>query len=218
MAEANRDQPEDTAIVFRVGLHLGDLIVDGDDLYGDGVNVAARLEAEAPRGGIVISRTVHEAVAGRLKATFDDLGPLSLKNIERPVQAFHVKWNAPEWTIVSAKPGPTELTTSLTDAPDHPAALSIVVLPFANLSNDPEQEFFADGLTEDLTTDLSRLSGSFVIARNTAFTFKGKPVDVKRIGTELGVRYVLEGNHIQELQRPQLVFLYFGSPLWTHAC
>jgi TolB-like protein/class 3 adenylate cyclase/Tfp pilus assembly protein PilF len=218
VAEANRDKPEDTRIVFRIGLHLGDLIVDGDDLYGDGVNVAARLEAEAPAGGILISRTVHEAVVGRLKATFDDLGSLSLKNIERPLQAFDVKWDALEWPVESSTPGPTALT-SLADAPATPPALSIVVLPFANLSNDPEQEFFADGLTEDLTTDLSRLSGSFVIARNTAFTFKGKPVDVKRIGTELGVHYVLEGSvrNIGDRVRlnAQLIDSETGAHLWA---
>jgi adenylate cyclase len=120
MAEANRARPEASAIVFRVGLHLGDLIVDGDDLYGDGVNVAARLEAEAPAGGILISRTVHEAVAGRLKATFNDLGSLSLKNIERPVQAFDVKWDALEWPVEAATLGSIALITSPPDAPDTP--------------------------------------------------------------------------------------------------
>jgi adenylate cyclase len=219
VADTNQECPETERIVFRMSLHLGDLIVDGEDLYGDGVNIAARLEAEAPPGGIVISSTVHESVAGRLKATFDDLGPLSLKNIERPVQAFDVKWNAFEWPIAPAKPGRTELTTSPTGTSDHPAALSIVVLPFANLSNDPAQEFFADGLTEDLTTDLSRLSGSFVIARNTAFTFKGKPVNVKRIGTELGVRYVLEGSvrNIEDRIRlnAQLIDSETGAHVWA---
>src|SRR6267378_3506712 len=126
MAEANRDQPEDTAIVFRIGLHLGDLIVDGDDLYGDGVNVAARLEAEAPAGSIVISRTVHEAVVGRLKATFDDLGNLTLKNIERPIQAFRVGWEPPDWQIsaksavapsIGAAAQPVDVPLILSDKP-----------------------------------------------------------------------------------------------------
>jgi adenylate cyclase len=144
MAEANRDQPEDMRIVFRIGLHLGDLIVDGDDLYGDGVNVAARLEAEAPAGGVVISRTVHEAVTSRLKATFDDLGSLALKNIERPVQGFRVKWEPSDWQI--------PVTSEVTEAPrvtlQLPDKPSIAVLPFQNMSGDPEQEYFADGMVE----------------------------------------------------------------------
>lgn len=117
MAEANWEQPEDIRIAFRIGLHLGDLIVDGDDLYGDGVNVAARLEAEAPAGGIVISRAVHDAVVGRLKATFDDLGNLSLKNIERPVQAFGVKWQSADWPSVAAAKAVTPVTLPPADVP-----------------------------------------------------------------------------------------------------
>ena len=123
MIEANRDQPEDTRIVFRIGLHLGDLIVEADDLYGDGVNVAARLEAEAPVGGIVISRNMHDAVAGRLKATFDDLGALELKNIERPLQAFRVNWNAADWTIKAAATSIPSLGT-MAQAVDAPLALT----------------------------------------------------------------------------------------------
>ena len=197
MAEANQEQPEDTRIVFRIGLHLGDLIVDGDDLYGDGVNVAARLEAEAPAGGIVVSGNVHDAVAGRLKATFDDLGNLSLKNIERPIQAFGVKWNAAEWKIappteaaasIAITPKPIEASLTLPDKP------SIAVLPFQNMSGDPEQEYFADGTVEDIITALSRTKSLFVIARNSSFTYKGKAVDIKQVGRELGVHYVLEGS------------------------
>jgi hypothetical protein len=155
MAEANSDQPADTALVFRMGLHLGDLIVDGDDLYGDGVNIAARLEAEAPAGGILISRNVRDAVAGRVKATFEDLGGLSLKNIERPVRAFSVKWEPSDWQ----QPLTGEVTSAPATAPQAPLPLpdkpSIAVLPFQNMSGDPEQEYFTDGITEDIITALS---------------------------------------------------------------
>ena len=196
MVEANKNEPEETAIVFRIGLHLGDLIVDGDDLYGDGVNVTARLEAEAPAGGIVISGNVHDAVAGRLKATFDDLGSLALKNIERPVQAFGVRWEAADWKVpatttgapsIGTIPQPSSAPLALPDKP------SIAVLPFQNMSGDPEQEYFADGMVEDIITGLSRIKWLFVIARNSSFTYKGKAVDVRQVGRELGVRYVLEG-------------------------
>ena len=196
MAEANEDQPEDIRIVFRIGLHLGDLIVDGDDLYGDGVNVAARLEAEAPAGGIVISRTVHEAVAGRLKASFDDLGSLALKNIERPVHALGVKWNPGDWKVsapsaitpIFAAPPTIDVPLALPDGP------SIAVLPFQNMSGDAEQEYFADGMVEDIITALSRFKSLFVIARNSSFSYKGKSPDIRQVGRELGVRYVLEGS------------------------
>src|SRR5215467_11592732 len=154
MVEANAAPPVDTALVFRMGLHLGDLIVEGDDLYGDGVNIAARLETEAPAGGIVISRTVQEAVTGRLKATFEDLGTLDLKNIERPVQAFAVKWQPSDWQVpvISEATGPTTaLQAAPLPLPDKP---SIAVLPFQNMSGDPEQEYFTDGITEDIITEL----------------------------------------------------------------
>ena len=167
MAEANRDQPADAALVFRMGLHLGDLIVDGDDLYGDGVNVAARLEAEAPPGGIVVSRAIREAVEGRLKAKLHALGELALKNIERPIRAFRVEWDAADWKAMEAdapKPAiPAEQTTSALALPDKP---SIAVLPFTNMSGDAEQEYFADGIVEDIITELSRFNSLFVIARN----------------------------------------------------
>jgi adenylate cyclase len=196
MSEANRDLPDDIAIVFRVGLHLGDLIVEGDDLYGDGVNVAARLEAEAPPGGIVISGNVHDAIAGRLKADFRDLGNLALKNIERPVRAFEVQWDPATWKVASMTSAAP--ATAAHRSAEPPLALpdkpSIAVLPFQNMSGDPEQEYFADGMVEDIITSLSRLSGFFVIARNSTFTYKGRAVDVKAVSRELGVRYVLEGS------------------------
>ena len=177
MAEANGDQPAETALVFRMGLHLGDLIVDGDDLYGDGVNIAARLEAEAPAGGIVISRTAHEAVMGRLKATFDDLGSLALKNIERPIQAFGVKWEPSDWHQAVAAEVTAVPATAPLPLPDKP---SIAVLPFQNMSVDPEQEYFADGVVEDIITALSRTKSLFVIARNSSFTYKGRAVDISK--------------------------------------
>jgi adenylate cyclase len=217
MVDANRDQPEDTAIVFRVGLHLGDLIVEGDDLYGDGVNVAARLEAESPAGGIVISSNVHDAVAGRLKATFDNLGTLALKNIERPIQAFSVKWDATDWKVgppaTNTNPPPPDATLALPDKP------SIAVLPFQNMSGDPEQEYFTDGITEDIITELSRFHSLFVIARNSSFSYKGKSPDIRQVGSELGVRYVLEGSIRRSSNRirvtGQLVDTLTGNHIWA---
>ena len=196
MAEANSNQPADTALVFRIGLHLGDLIVDGDDLYGDGVNIAARLEAEAPTGGIIVSRAVREAVKGRIRAKLHALGELNLKNIERPIRAFRVDWEEADWpagTPVSKATEPAPLKADgLTKS--EPPRLSIVVLPFTNLGGDPELDYFVDGVTQSLTIDLSRMSGMLVIGCNTAFTYKGKHVDLKQVGHELGVRYVLEGS------------------------
>jgi adenylate cyclase len=163
MAEANCDRPADTALVFRMGLHLGDLIVDGDDLYGDGVNIAARLEAEAPAGGILISRTVHEAVTGRVKATFEDLGSLALKNIERPIQAFGVRWEPSDWAIPEVTVAATTASQVPLPLPDKP---SIAVLPFQNMSGDSEQQYFADGMVEEIITHSrgsSRCSSSLAI-------------------------------------------------------
>lgn len=224
MADVNREQPEDRAIRFRVGLHLGDLIVEEDDLLGDGVNVAARLETEAPAGGIVISRTVHEAAAGRLKAGFEDLGNLVLKNIERPVQAFSVTWEPADWAIdesANAAPAPPpplsgRLPAKSLALPDKP---SIAVLPFDNMSLDPEQEHFADGVVESLTAALSRIRAFFVIARNSAFAYKGRAMNVREIGRELGVAYVLEGSVQRMGSRvritAQLIETAGGSHLWA---
>ena len=195
MADVNAGQPEDMAIVFRIGLHLGDLIVDGDDLYGDGVNVAARLEAEAPPGGIIVSRAVREAVQGRLEATLHALGELALKNIDRPIRAFRVEWSEADWrgqaTPAVKLPEPVALTAPALTLPDKP---SIAVLPFQNMSGDPEQDYFADGIVEDIITALSQIKSLFVIARNSSFSYKGKSPDIRQVGRELGVRYVLEGS------------------------
>ena len=211
MVEANRDQPQ-AALVFRMGLHLGDLIVDGDDLYGDGVNIASRLEGEAPDGGIVISRTVHEAVVGRLKATFDDRGHLALKNIERPIQAFEVNWAPADWKV-SAAASNADVPLTLPDKP------SIAVLPFQNMSGDPEQEYFADGMVEEIITALSRFKWLFVIARNSSFTFKGRAVEIKEVGRRLGVRYVLEGSVRKASGKVritgQLIDAVTGAHIWA---
>jgi TolB-like protein/class 3 adenylate cyclase len=223
MVEANRDQPEDKAIVFRIGLHLGDVIVEGDDIYGDDVNVAARLETEAPPGGIIVSRAVREAVEGRLKARLHALGDLTLKNIVRPIRAFRVEWSAEDWPATEVVLAPaSDVPASLqAAAPEKlsPPRLSIVVLPFANIGGDPEQEYFVDGVTESLTTDLSRMSGMLVIGCNTAFTYKGKHVDLKQIGHELGVRYVLEGSVQRGGNRmrvnAQLVDAATGTHIWA---
>ena len=223
MADTNKDQPEDIRIVFRIGMDLGDLIVDGDDLYGDGVNVAARLEAEAPPGGIVVSRTIHEAVAGRLKASFEDLGNLALKNIERPVQAFVVKWDEADWKVkaFSDAAAPVIVSPSLTvdiplELPDRP---SIAVLPFQNMSGDPEQEYFVDGLVEEIITALSSFKSLFVIARNSSFSYKGKSPDIRQVGRELGVRYVLEGSIRKSANRvrlaAQLIDTQTGNHIWA---
>src|SRR5215471_5036219 len=219
MAKANRNQPGDTALMFRMGLHLGDLIVDGDDLYGDGVNVAARLEGEAPAGGILISRNVRDAVAGRVKATFEDLGGLSLKNIERQVRTFRVHWEASDWRQQTASEetvAPATAPQVLLSLPDKP---SIAVLPFQNLSGDPEQEYFADGMVEDIITALSRTKSLFVIARNSSFAYKGKSPDIRQVGRELGVRYVLEGSIRKAGNRVriagQLINATTGGHIWA---
>jgi adenylate cyclase len=185
--EANASLPEDQRIVFRIGLHVGDLIVDGDDLYGDGVNIAARLEGEAPPGGIIVSGALHEAAAGKLQAQFVDLGRLSLKNIDRQVQAYRIEWKEG----VEKAPAPASRPAAPLPLPDKP---SIAVLPFQNMSGDPEQEYFADGIVEEIITGLSRFTSLFVIARNSSFSYKGKSPDIRQVGRELGVRYVLEGS------------------------
>ena len=204
MAERNDPLPSERRIDFRIGIHQGDIVVEGDDIFGDGVNVAARLEGLAEPGGICVSARVREDAAGRLDLAFEDIGEQPLKNISRPVRVFRVV----------AEPRPvSEPALALPDKP------SIAVLPFANLSGDPEQEYFADGMVEEIITALSRIRWLFVIARNSSFTYKGQAVDVKRVGRELGVRYVLEGSVRKAGGRvritAQLIDATTGTHLWA---
>ena len=267
IAKENADRPAGEQMRFRIGVHVGDIMVQGDNLFGDAVNIAARLEALAQPGGICISGTVRDYIGDRLPYSFEDIGEQSVKNIAQPVHAYALSTNAvaalPEATIPlqpivpsrnnsprlvvlmgsfvavigigiavwwawpkghsSAVPVQTSVAMSAQRLPAAEAKsaprLSIVVLPFSNLSSDPNQEYFADGVTDDLTTDLSRISGSFVIARTTAFTYKGKPIDVKQIGHDLGVRYVLEGSvrRMGEQVRvnAQLIDAERGAHLWA---
>lgn len=222
MIEANRDRPQEMAIVFRTGLHLGDVIVKDNDIYGDDVNVAARLEAEAPPGGIVVSRAVRDAVQGRLKATLHPLGDLTLKNIIRPIRAFRVKWSAEDWPATDAGAGPASSAraASTVDAPPaRPDKASIAVLPFKNMTGDPEQDYFVDGLVEDITTALSRISWLFVVACGSSFAYKGRAVDARSIGRELGVRYVLVGSIRKSSNRlrisGEVVDVMSGGPIWA---
>lgn len=181
MAERNFGTPEDRRIEFRIGVNLGDVIVQDGDVFGDGVNVAARLEGLAEPGGICVSGSVQEQVANKVDAHFDDLGPQQVKNITEPVRAFQINLSA------SCAPRKNEVLP----LPEKP---SIAVLPFENMSSDPEQEYFSDGISEDIITDLSKISGLLVIARNSTFVYKGRHVSLREVGRELGVRYVLEGS------------------------
>jgi adenylate cyclase len=189
MLDREAGMPEDRRIRFRIGINLGDIIVDGDDIFGDGVNVTARLEALAEPGGICISRMVRDQIRDKLAYAFEDLGEQSVKNIARPVRVYALRSKA-----VAGLPVSSVRAAPPISQPTVVPRLSIVVLPFTNLSNDPDQQYFADGITEDLTTDLSRIADSFVISRNTAFTYRDKRIDTKQIGRDLGVRYVLEGS------------------------
>jgi adenylate cyclase len=189
MIDREAGMTEDRRIRFRIGINLGDVIVEEDDIFGDGVNVAARLEALAEPGGLCISRMVRDQIRDKLPYAFKDLGEQSVKNIARPVRVYALQPDGLTSGPASSVP-PTASISSPAVAP----RLSIVVLPFPNLGSDPEQQYFADGITEDLTTDLSRLAGMLVISRNTAFSYRNKPVDTKQIGRELCVRYVLEGS------------------------
>jgi TolB-like protein len=211
MVERNAGLPRERRIEFRVGIHLGDVVEEADgDLMGDGVNIAARLESIANPGAICLSEQAYWQVKGRLDLAVTDLGPTQLKNIAEPIRVYSLDVGKP------AQPKPAR-----TSAPEKPAPprLSIVVLPFANIGGGAEQEPFVDGVTESLTTDLSRIRGAVVIARNTAFTYKGKPLDVKTIGNELNVRYVLEGSVQRGGNRMrvnvQLIDAETGNHLWA---
>ncbi|WP_189502465.1 adenylate/guanylate cyclase domain-containing protein [Mesorhizobium sp. M00.F.Ca.ET.216.01.1.1] len=205
MAAANADVPQDSRIVLRIGINLGDVMVEGSDLYGDGVNIAARLEALADAGSIVVSRTVFNHVRGKVKLGFDDLGEQQLKNIAERVRIYRLR---PDREAAMARPA-----LALPDKP------SIAVLPFTNMSGDPEQEYFSDGMVEDIIAALSRVRSFFVIARNSSFTYKGKAVNVKQVGLELGVRYVLEGSVRKAGNRVritgQLIEAESGNHVWA---
>jgi adenylate cyclase len=207
MDRRNVDVPEQRRIRLRVGVNLGDVIVEGDDIYGDGVNVAARLEGLAEPGGIAVSGSVRDHIGNRLDLLFEDRGEQTLRNIDRPVRVYAVRLDA------MLRQPPLAMNGRRRDLP------SIAVLPFINMSDDPEQEYFSDGITEDIITDLSKLSGLFVAARNSAFTYKGKPVKVEEVCRDLGVGYVLEGSVRKAGRRirvtGQLIDGRDGGHLWA---
>src|SRR5207237_1321972 len=204
MRDRNGNVPQEKRIEFRIGVNVGDVIVQGEDIFGDGVNVAARLESIAKPGGIAIAGSVRDQIGNRLDLIFDDLGEQKLKNIERPVRVYNV--SEEESTIVNT-------------ASNRDQRPSIAVLPFNNMSGDPEQEYFSDGITEDIITDLSKISGLWVAARNTVFTYKGKPVKVDQIARDLGVAYILEGSVRKAGPRVrvtgQLISAKDGGHLWA---
>ncbi|MBK5565319.1 adenylate/guanylate cyclase domain-containing protein [Ensifer sp. 2YAB10] len=210
MTAANRDVPAEQAIVLRVGVNMGDIMVADSDLYGDGVNVAARIEALARPGGVAISDGVHEYVQGRIDLDFIDSGHHEVKNIERPVHIW--SWSPDEYADVPVRVVPEA-------PPQIPSRPSIAVLPFDNMSGDPEQGYFADGITEDIITDLSKVSGLFVIARNSSFAYKGKSPDIRQVSRDLGVRYVLEGSVRRAANRirinAQMIDGTTGGHLWA---
>ena len=218
MAQRNEGVPVDRRMLFRIGINLGDILIEGEDILGDGVNIAARLEGIAEPGGICISSSAYDQVRGKVAVEFADMGDQELKNIARPVRAYRIdirNANGPEHAR-SANAAPDGARKPALALPDMP---SIAVLPFTNMSDDPEQEYFADGVVEDIITGLSRIKWLFVVARNSSFVYKGKAVDVKRVGRELGVRYVLEGgvrragSHVRITG--QLIEAETGVHLWA---
>jgi TolB-like protein/class 3 adenylate cyclase/Tfp pilus assembly protein PilF len=209
MATSNEGALEAKRVLYRIGVHLGDVLVEGEDILGDGVNIASRLESVAEPGGVSVSGAAQEHVRGRIDAEFIDLGEKTLKNIARPVRVYAVRINS----------GPSGRALDAAPSEVGRPRLSVIVLPFANIGGDSEQDYFVDGVTESLTTDLSRIRGSFVIARNTAFTYRGKAFDVTQIGHELNVRYALEGSVQRSGNRmrinAQLIDAQSGSHLWA---
>jgi adenylate cyclase len=207
-------------IVLRIGINLGDVIIEGDDIYGDGVNIAARLEPLAAPGGICVSSIVNESIGNRIDANFEDAGDISVKNIDRPIRIW--KWQ-PNGAAGAAKNGGeakgTKGAKAAAATQTAAAAASIAILPFTNMSGDPEQEYFSDGISEDIITDLSKIAGLTVIARNSSFTYKGRSIDVRTVGQELGVRSVLEGSIRRAGNRvritAQLIDAGTGGHLWA---
>src|SRR6266566_52708 len=198
MARQNMDVPQYKRIEFRIGIHVGDIIIGDDDIFGDGVNIAVRLEGVAEPGGICVSDDAHRQVRGKVESTFEDMGAQTLRNIAEPIRAWRIGKSS-----VSAK-FPSSVGAALT-LPDGP---SIAILPFQNLSSDPDQDYFADGMVDEITTELSRFKSLLVIARNSSFTYKGKVVDIRQVGRELNVEYVLEGSvqkagdHVRAKRKP----------------
>jgi adenylate cyclase len=215
MGERNVDVPQEQRIEFRIGVNLGDIIFEDNDIFGDGVNVAARIESIAKPGGVSVSGSVRDNVGNRLDIAFEDMGEQALKNIERPVRVYNIPLGAPPPRPVAV---PQAMTASPAPAKEKEKP-SIAVLPFNNMSGDPEQEYFSDGITEDIITDLSKISGLHVVARNTVFTYKGKPVKVQQVAGELGVRFVLEGSVRKAGQRVritgQLIDGKDGGHVWA---
>ncbi len=209
MRERNADVPDERRIEFRIGINLGDVIVDDDDIYGDGVNVASRIEGIAKPGGVAVSSAVRDNIGNKLDLIFEDMGDQVLKNIDIPVRVFNVVLGA---AVAKVRPD-SERGASDADKP------SIAVLPFTNMSGDPEQEYFSDGITEDIITDLSKVSGLFVIGRNTSFTYKGKSVQLQQVANELGVKFILEGSVRKAGQRVrvtgQLIDGTSGGHIWA---
>jgi TolB-like protein/class 3 adenylate cyclase/tetratricopeptide (TPR) repeat protein len=213
MAAQNAEVPQERKIEFRIGIHVGDIIIDDNDIFGDGVNIAARLEGIAEPGGVCMSDDAQRQVRGKVAVTFDDMGPQNLKNITEPMRVWRLRLDG---GAASPAPAPSAGSAPPLALPEKP---SIAVLPFQNMSGDPEQEHFADGMVEDIITGLSRSKALLVIARNSSFTYKGKAVDIKQVGRELGVRYVLEGSVRKSGNRAritgQLIDAATGAHLWA---
>jgi adenylate cyclase len=210
MARRNRDMPASRTLLYRIGINLGDVIVEGEDIFGDGVNVAARLESAAEPGGICISAAVRDQVGDRLEVGYEDLGEQHVKNINRPIRMFKV-------LLSSESPAAVSVASAARAAPQASVRKpSIAVLPFANMSGDSEQEFFADGLTEDIITELSRFRELLVISRNAVFMHKGKPVKAQQIAHEFGVDYVVEGSMRKAADRVRVTVQLIDGETETH--